>query len=350
MFLKEVPDTIHFLEARVTELNGKVVEIDAMGNCLDGLPIAELMFRVTSLEERVAPTSSPKPSGGLDSSVVHKEGRGEEFDVLQNTMMSLFNGLADEFRTTIDDMQEKMSAMSTRIEVTMKAVENVSAGQTNTGSNKLKFLEPRPFKGNRDAKELENFIFDVEQYFKATPACTDDIKVTVASMYLIDDAKLWWRTKVQDIENGLCTIDSWEDLKRELRDQFLPENVDHLAMEKLIALKQTGSIRDYVRQFSTLMLDIRGTSEKDKVFFFINGLQPWAKTKVHEKKVQDLATAIASAERLLDYGNEAGYQRRTTQAPNTGGKTYNPPGHRNGSPNRPNESNDRPSGWTNRPP
>ena len=103
-------------------------------------------------------------------------------------------------------------------------------------------------------------------------------------MYLIDDAKLWWRTKVQDIENGLCTIDLWEDLKRELRDQFFPENVEHLAMEKLIALKQTRSIRDYVRQFSTLMLDIRGTSKKDKVFFFINGLQPWAKKKKYTRK------------------------------------------------------------------
>ena len=55
------------------------------------------------------------------------------------------------------------------------------------------------------------------------------------------------------------------------------------------------------------MLDIMGTSEKDKVFFFINGLQPWAKTKIHEKKVQDLATAIASAERLLDFGNKASF-------------------------------------------
>ena len=44
LFLKEVPDTIRFLEARVTELNGKVLEIDAMGSRLDGLPITELMF------------------------------------------------------------------------------------------------------------------------------------------------------------------------------------------------------------------------------------------------------------------------------------------------------------------
>ena len=106
LFLKEVPDTIRFLEPQMKELSGKVVEIDAMGNHLNGLPIAELMFRVTSLEEKVAPTSSPRPSSSPDSSVAHKEGRGEEFDLLQNTMMSLFNGLADEFRTTIHDMQE----------------------------------------------------------------------------------------------------------------------------------------------------------------------------------------------------------------------------------------------------
>ena len=195
LFLKEVPDTIRFLEERVTELNGKVVQIDAMGDRLDGLPIAELMFewprsKKEFLEERVAPTSSSRPSGSPDSSVVHKEGCGEEFDVLQNTMMSLFNGLADEFRTTIDAIQEKMADMNTRIGVTMKVVENVTAGQTHAGSNKLKFPDPRPFKENWDAKELENFIFDVEQYFKATTACIDDIKVTVASMHLIDDAKL----------------------------------------------------------------------------------------------------------------------------------------------------------------
>ena len=122
LFLKKVPDTIRFLEERVTELNEKVVEIDAMDNCLDGLPITKLMFRVASLEERVTPTISSRPTRSPNSSIAHKEGRGEEFDVLQNTMMSLFNGLADEFRTTIDVIQEKMVDMNTRIGVTMKAV------------------------------------------------------------------------------------------------------------------------------------------------------------------------------------------------------------------------------------
>ena len=131
---------------------------------------------------------------------------------------------------------------------------------------------------------------------------------------------------------------------------ILPQKCRIYSKRKTNTLKQTASIRDYVRQFSTLMLDIRDKSEKDKVFLFINRLKPWAKTKIHEKKVQDLATAIANSERLLDFGNEASFQRRTTQAPNTGGKTYKPPGHRNECSNRPNGSNDRPSGWTDRPP
>ena len=97
---------------------------------------------------------------------------------------------------------------------------------------------------------------------------------------------------MQVIEDGLCTTDSWEDLKRELREQFFPENAGHIAMEKIVALKHIGNIQDDVRQFSILMLYIRGTAEKDKVFFFINGLQPWAKTKLHENKVQTLAAAM----------------------------------------------------------
>lgn len=174
--------------------------------------------------------------------------------------------------------------MNTRILVTMKAVENVTSGKTHTGTNKLKFLDRRTFKGNRDVKELENFIFDVEQYFKAIGACTKDIKVTVATMHLTDNANLWWHSKVQDIENGLCSVDLWEYLKRELRYQFFAENIEYIAMEKLLALTQTSSIREYVRLFSALMLDIRGMLEKDKIFLFINALQQWAKTKnIREK-------------------------------------------------------------------
>ena len=56
--------------------------------------------------------------------------------------------------------------------------------QTPTGGvarfNKIKVPEPKPFCDVWDAKALENFIFDLEQYFRAraTNAVAEEVKVT----------------------------------------------------------------------------------------------------------------------------------------------------------------------------
>jgi len=42
-------------------------------------------------------------------------------------------------------------------------------------------------------------------------------------------------------------------------------------------LKQTGIVCANVKTFSSLFLDIKGTSEEDKFFNFVSGLKPGAK-------------------------------------------------------------------------
>ncbi|KAA0051577.1 uncharacterized protein E6C27_scaffold174G001170 [Cucumis melo var. makuwa] len=64
--------------------------------------------------------------------------------------------------------------------------------------SRLKISEPKAFNGNHNVKELENFIFDTKQYFKASGTNSKETKVTLAYMHLSDDAKLWWRSKVND--------------------------------------------------------------------------------------------------------------------------------------------------------
>ena len=56
-------------------------------------------------------------------------------------------------------------------------------------ATKVKVLEPKHFNGARSAKDLENFVWDIEQYFKAAKV-PDQEKVTITSMYLSRDAKL----------------------------------------------------------------------------------------------------------------------------------------------------------------
>ena len=120
----------------------------------------------------------------------------------------------------------------TEVSLTMRAVAN----QASTGGaipvGKIKIPELKPFCGARDGKVLENFIFDIEQYFEATNTITEEVKVTLATMHLSDDTKLWWRSRYVDIEERCCTINTSENLKKELPSQFFFENVEILTQAK----------------------------------------------------------------------------------------------------------------------
>ena len=49
------------------------------------------------------------------------------------------------------------------------------------------------------------------------------------------------------------------------------------------------------------MLDVPDTSDKDALFLFMDGLQSRVKLELKRRGVQDLASAIAVAESLIDY-------------------------------------------------
>ena len=59
-------------------------------------------------------------------------------------------------------------------------------------------------------------------------------------MFLLDNVKVWWRTKYQVIQEEKCSINTWEELKQELKVQFYLENVDYMARQKLRELRQIG--------------------------------------------------------------------------------------------------------------
>ena len=66
-------------------------------------------------------------------------------------------------------------------------------------------------------------------------------------------------------------------------------------------LKHTGSIREYVKEFSSLMLEIPNMTEEELLFNFMDNLQGWAEQELRRRGVQDLATAMAVTESLTDY-------------------------------------------------
>ncbi|KAK0596651.1 hypothetical protein LWI29_017765 [Acer saccharum] len=101
---------------------------------------------------------------------------------------------------------------------------------------------------------------------------------------------------------GINPIRTWEEFKKELKRQFCPTNTEREARGHLRQLKQTGSIRDYVKEFTTLTLEIEDMSEKDSLFYFMDTLKDWARVELERQNVQDLNVAITEAKALNELG------------------------------------------------
>ena len=77
-------------------------------------------------------------------------------------------------------------------------------------------------------------------------------------------------------------------------------NTTWMAKESLKKLKQTGSVREYMNEFSSLIIDIEDMFKVYKLFNFMSRLQGWAQTELRQG-VQDLPSAMAAADYLVDY-------------------------------------------------
>ncbi|RVW59333.1 hypothetical protein CK203_091066 [Vitis vinifera] len=125
------------------------------------------------------------------------------------------------------------------------------------------------------------------------------------------------RRMEDDAESGRPQITTWETLKKELKNQFLPTNTAWVAREALKRLRHIGTVREYVKEFSSLMLDTKNMSEEDKLFNFMSGLQGWAQKELWRQGVRDLPTAMVAADCLVDY--KMGGAISTTQRPKSDG-------------------------------
>ena len=208
---------------------------------------------------------------------------------------------------------DMISSLESRVEVLTKHEEELrqevaiykmalsARVMTTHEAPRVEVPKPYSFSGKRDAKELDNYLWNMERYFEAIGLKDEATKVRTATLYLIDNATLWWRRKFSEMEKGTCTIDTWADFKREIKKQFYPEDVEYMELKKIKHLKHTGSIRDYVKEFSSLMLEAPGMDENDLLFNFMDNLQSWAEQELRRRGVQDLSTAMAVAEPLMDF-------------------------------------------------
>ncbi|KAK3023030.1 hypothetical protein RJ639_044820 [Escallonia herrerae] len=243
----------------------------------------------------------------------HRVSGGIRAAVAQGTVASAKKILYDSLlRKTMANTKERIDALEAQIRDMIKSDPD-APGILKQFSLRLDALEVN-LEATDNARYAENMEWEgkfqelqdrVEHHARHVEGIDSEVtKVSMATMYLVGDAKLWWRKKYVEIEYGSCVINTWDILKRELKSQFFPENTTFNARKALLECKHTGSVREYCQAFSALMLDINDMSAVDRLFFFVEGLKPWARTELNRHRVNNLNKAIIAAESLSDYNSE----------------------------------------------
>ncbi|XP_052203044.1 uncharacterized protein LOC127808510 [Diospyros lotus] len=129
-------------------------------------------------------------------------------------------------------------------------------------------------------------------FFKSQDMSSKE-KVEYAAYYLEGEASHWWQWLS-------CTYDNqgrgirWKDFEMEVRTRFGPTGfVDY--DEVLSKMRQTGSLRDYQREFERVATQVEDWPEKALIEAFIGGLFPdiAAEVKLHRPTTMRQAIEIA---------------------------------------------------------
>ena len=139
--------------------------------------------------------------------------------------------------------------------------------------------------GSDHARELDNFLWSVEKYFDALCLENNASKINIATMYLGDDAILWWRRRESYAKKGLGSLKKWDEFKADFKKQFYPKNAEEIALKKLRGLKHTGLIKEYVKQYTSLMLEISDMLERTQLLYFMDVLQRLAEQELKRRNV-----------------------------------------------------------------
>ncbi|RVW14190.1 hypothetical protein CK203_102219 [Vitis vinifera] len=134
-----------------------------------GSAIEALRERMTQIEEVLG--EWPRENGTVASWAEHTRGEVQVRRSMLESHDNFFEEKLAEFKaemqSRIDDFKETLQSYGEDIAILKKAVLQGSASGPEAPS-KVRVPKPKGFNGNRNAKELENFLWDIEQFFKAT--------------------------------------------------------------------------------------------------------------------------------------------------------------------------------------
>ncbi|CAA0810863.1 Unknown protein, partial [Striga hermonthica] len=150
------------------------------------------------------------------------------------------------------------------------------------------------FNGNNPEAWLNRAV----QYFDLNETEGRD-RVRYAAYYLDGEANVWWQW-LTSVYRSRQRVIRWNDFERELLTCFGSSDY-HNYHEALSRIRQTGSLRDYLKEFERLACRVQGWPETALVGTFIGGLKYDLAAEVRLERPESMHAAMEVARRREDH-------------------------------------------------
>ncbi|KAH9768883.1 hypothetical protein KPL71_011779 [Citrus sinensis] len=149
----------------------------------------------------------------------------------------------------------------------------------------------------------------VDQFFEYQGS-TEDQNVVLPSFHLEGEANQWWQWLRKSYQEEGRDV-TWEIFMEELWARFGPTDCEDFD-EALSRVKQTGTLRDYQKEFERLGNRVQGWTQKALVGTFMGGLKPEISEEIRLFRPRTLKEAISLA-RMRD--EQLQRQKRLVRSP-----------------------------------
>lgn len=232
-------------------------------------------------------------------------GLGEVQDKMQRMELGMANieatlsKLVDSINTTRNSPSVNNNAATSR-----PVREDTPGGRQQFQSKVAKLEFPR-YSGD-DPTEWFN---RANQFFEYQDSA-DDEKVVLASFHLEGEANQWWQWLRRSYQEEGKTV-TWQEFVEELWARFGPTDCEDFD-EALSHIKQTGTLREYQKEFERLGNRVQGWTQKALVGTFMGGLKSEISEEIRLFRPRTLKDAISFA-RMRD--EQLSRQKRMTRSP-----------------------------------
>ena len=164
---------------------------------------------------------------------------------------------------------------SNLLDTPMEVAKKEDFGRDKDLNTLLKHLQPKAFKGEGAdiPKILEEWIISMDDYF-ALANYNSIAQGIMGKAKLEGSGKLWWKLHSQQTQGKAKNSVGWIELKKNLREWYLPLNYSTVKMNEFLScVKKGGAIDNYYEKFVKLSRHAPLMTEEQKLCRFILGLE-----------------------------------------------------------------------------